>query len=74
MKGTAPQYGLKVTRDVDERYHVEKATHAACAYLPGVQGRIRNVGTGCRLVQHGQGWCAKGDGRARGGDVLGNCT
>jgi len=33
MKGTAPQYGLKVTRDVDERYHVEKATHAACAYL-----------------------------------------
>lgn len=33
MKGTAPQYGLKVTRDVDERYHVEKATRAACAYL-----------------------------------------
>lgn len=33
MKGTAPQYDLEVNREVDERYHVEKATHAACAYL-----------------------------------------
>lgn len=33
MKGTAPQYGLEVNREVDERYHVEKATRAACAYL-----------------------------------------
>lgn len=33
MKGTAPQYHLEVNREVDERYHVEKSTHAACAYL-----------------------------------------
>jgi len=33
MKGTAPQYGLTVTREVDERYHVKKATRAACDYL-----------------------------------------
>ena len=33
MKATAPSYGLKVNGQVDERYHVEKATHAACEYL-----------------------------------------
>lgn len=33
MKATAPSYGLKVNGQVDERYHVEKATHAACQYL-----------------------------------------
>lgn len=33
MKGTAPQYGLRVSREVDERYHVVKATYAACNYL-----------------------------------------
>lgn len=33
MKGTAKELGLEVSNDVDERYHVEKATRAACAYL-----------------------------------------
>ena len=33
MKGTAPQYGLRVTKEIDERYHVAKATYAACDYL-----------------------------------------
>lgn len=33
MKKTAPEYGLEVNKEVDERYHVEKATQAACAYL-----------------------------------------
>ncbi len=33
MKGTALQYGLEVNSEVDERYHVEKATYAACDYL-----------------------------------------
>ena len=33
MSGTAKELGLEVSNDVDERYHVEKATHAACAYL-----------------------------------------
>ena len=33
MKGTAPQFGLRVSSETDERYHVEKSTHAACAYL-----------------------------------------
>ena len=33
MKKTAPEYGLEVSSTVDERYHVEKATKAACEYL-----------------------------------------
>ena len=33
MKPAAQEFGLRVNRDVDERYHVEKATRAACAYL-----------------------------------------
>ncbi len=33
MEGTAKEYGLEVNEYVDERYHVEKATRAACKYL-----------------------------------------
>lgn len=33
MPETARQYGLEVNEWVDERYHVEKATMAACRYL-----------------------------------------
>jgi hypothetical protein len=33
MKKTAQQYGLEVNKEVDERYHVEKSTEAACKYL-----------------------------------------
>jgi hypothetical protein len=33
MKDAAIQYGLEVNEEVDERYHIEKATEAACKYL-----------------------------------------
>ncbi|MEO1257516.1 MAG: lytic transglycosylase domain-containing protein [Bacteroidota bacterium] len=33
MKGTAGDYGMEVNSEVDERYHLEKATRAACKYL-----------------------------------------
>lgn len=33
MKAAAIEYGLEVNDEVDERYHLEKATHAACKYL-----------------------------------------
>lgn len=33
MKKTAPEYGLEVSKTVDERFHIEKATIAACQYL-----------------------------------------
>lgn len=33
MKDAAAGYGLEVNNEVDERYDLEKATHAACKYL-----------------------------------------
>nr|WP_319269680.1 lytic transglycosylase domain-containing protein [uncultured Draconibacterium sp.] len=33
MEGTAKDYGLEINSEVDERYHIEKATHVACEYI-----------------------------------------
>jgi membrane-bound lytic murein transglycosylase D len=33
MKATAGSFNMEINEDVDERYHVEKATRAACKYL-----------------------------------------
>ena len=33
MKATGKEYGLEVNDNVDERYHLEKATEVACQYL-----------------------------------------
>jgi len=33
MRGAAIDYGLEVTTEVDERYHLEKSTEAACQFL-----------------------------------------
>lgn len=32
-KGTGAEYGLEINSEVDERYHLEKSTVAACKYL-----------------------------------------
>ncbi|MDX2135550.1 MAG: transglycosylase SLT domain-containing protein [Saprospiraceae bacterium] len=40
MKGTAEQYGLEVNTEVDERYHLEKATVAACRYLTDLKKQL----------------------------------
>jgi hypothetical protein len=33
LEGTGREYGLEINEAVDERYHLVKATHAACRYL-----------------------------------------
>ncbi len=33
LSTTAQEYGLEVNSEVDERYHIEKSTYAACDYL-----------------------------------------
>ena len=33
LKSTGREYGLEISRTVDERYHIEKSTRAACKYL-----------------------------------------
>src|SRR5699024_2792973 len=40
MKGTARDYGLEVNSNVDERYHIEKETKAACKFLKGAKAKF----------------------------------
>jgi membrane-bound lytic murein transglycosylase D len=40
MKETGLSYGLEINGEVDERYHLEKATKAACKYLKGEHDRL----------------------------------
>ncbi|MEJ7610865.1 MAG: lytic transglycosylase domain-containing protein [Ferruginibacter sp.] len=42
MKSTAPGYDLEISETVDERYHVEKATAAACRYFKQAYARFGN--------------------------------
>ena len=40
LKGTGREYGLEVNDNVDERYHIEKATEVACVYLKKSKERL----------------------------------
>lgn len=40
MKGTAKERGLEVNDNVDERYHIQKSTEAACVYLKKAKERF----------------------------------
>lgn len=40
LKSTGESYGLQINDEVDERYHVEKSTEAACKYLNDAYARF----------------------------------
>lgn len=40
MPATAKQYGLEVNEFVDERYHLEKSTRAACAFIKEAKNKL----------------------------------
>lgn len=42
MENTGEFYGLEINKEVDERYHIEKATEAACQYIEGYKKRFGN--------------------------------
>jgi membrane-bound lytic murein transglycosylase D len=42
MPATAKEYGMEVTDHVDERYHLEKSTEAACTYLNDAYKKFGN--------------------------------
>jgi len=42
MDNTAKELNLEVSDDVDERYHLEKATEAACQYIKKAHARFGN--------------------------------
>lgn len=42
LEGTAKEYQLEVTDQVDERFHLEKATEAACRYFRRAYGKYNS--------------------------------
>lgn len=42
MKTTGREYGLEVNDNIDERYHIEKATRAACKYLKDAYAKYKD--------------------------------
>lgn len=42
MDDTAPAFGMEVSSEIDERYHIEKATEGACRYLQQAYSKFGN--------------------------------
>jgi hypothetical protein len=42
LSGTAKEFGLQITPEIDERYNLEKATKAACEYLKMAYSKFGN--------------------------------
>ncbi len=55
MPSTAPGYGLEVSTEVDERYHVEKATVAASKYLKDAYRKYNSWSSAAMSYNGGQG-------------------
>ena len=51
---TGKDYGLEVNDEIDERYHVEKATEAACKYLLAAYAKFGDWATTCASYNIGQ--------------------
>lgn len=55
MQGTARDFNLEVNNNIDERYHIEKSTVAACKYLRGAYNKYGNWLTAAASYNAGQG-------------------
>ncbi len=55
MESTAKSYGLIVNREVDERYHFEKSTKAACKFLKDAYRKYNNWTMAAASYNVGQG-------------------
>jgi len=65
MKETAGTHGLEVNGEVDERYHVEKSTMAACKYLKNGYAKYGNWALAAASYNLGQGGVDKQLGRQK---------
>lgn len=63
IKEAGKQYGLEVDVEVDERYHIEKATVAACKYLKASHEKFGNWTTAAASYNAGSAGIAKQQGR-----------
>lgn len=55
LESTGKSYGLEITSQVDERYHVEKATEAACKYFQDAYRRYGDWATVAASYNAGMG-------------------
>ena len=55
MESTGKLYGLEINANVDERYHLEKATRAACRYLKDAYAKYHDWLTVAASYNAGQG-------------------
>lgn len=55
LQSTGKQYGLEVSADVDERYHIEKSTEAACRYLKDAYRKYGSWSAAALSYNGGQG-------------------
>lgn len=70
MQGTAREYGLEVRTDVDERYHIEKSTVAACRYLKEAYSKLGSWSAAALAYNGGQGRISEGLQNQRADDAL----
>ena len=59
MKDTGPKYGLEINEEVDERFHVVKATDAACKYFKEAYGKFGSWTAAAASYNCGMGGFAK---------------
>lgn len=55
MPATGQEFGLEINKNVDERYHIEKSTKAACKYLKTAYTKYGNWLTVAASYNAGQG-------------------
>lgn len=65
MKETGMSHGLEVNAEVDERYHVEKSTRAACKYLRNAYTKYGSWALAAASYNLGQGGVDKQLGRQK---------
>lgn len=53
MPETAIQFGLEVSDYIDERYHIEKSTEAACKYLKSAYNKYKDWTSACASYNAG---------------------
>ncbi|MBC7425789.1 MAG: lytic transglycosylase domain-containing protein [Bacteroidia bacterium] len=55
LEETAKQYGLEINDEIDERYHVEKSTEAACKFLKEAKQKAGNWALAAASYNSGMG-------------------
>ena len=55
MPGTAPEYGIKITSEIDERNHLEKSTRAACRLIKNNYTLFNDWVNACAAYNRGPG-------------------